>query len=321
MQQTPLISVITPVYNGEAFLSECIESVLAQTYTNWECVIVNNCSTDRTLEIASAYAAKDARIRTHTNDSFLDLIPNWNNALRTMSINSKYCKIVHADDRLFPECLQLMFDVAESNPSVGIVGAYRIEGDHIDLDDMTYPIQVFSGQEICRRRLLGGHDVFGSPTSLLLRADLVRGRKNFYNEKNFHADTEICFDLLQNVDFGFVHQVLTYTRRHDATETSGARILATHTFSHFFHILKFGPHFLDEEEYTRRFEVARKRYYRSLAHHILYLNKREFIWVVKEIWTYHKKALADQGQRISILRLLMSMFVILYNNGLKVLRI
>ena len=59
----PLVSVLTPVYNCEKYLRTCIESVLAQTYTNWEYVIVNNCSTDGTLAIAQEYAAADSRIR------------------------------------------------------------------------------------------------------------------------------------------------------------------------------------------------------------------------------------------------------------------
>ena len=55
---SPLVSVVTPVYNGETYLAACIESVLSQSYSNWEYVIVNNCSTDRTLDIASDYAAR-----------------------------------------------------------------------------------------------------------------------------------------------------------------------------------------------------------------------------------------------------------------------
>ena len=56
---SPLVSIVTPVYNGEAYLEECIESVLAQTYTHWEYIIVNNCSTDNTLDIARRYESKD----------------------------------------------------------------------------------------------------------------------------------------------------------------------------------------------------------------------------------------------------------------------
>src|SRR5882724_7298074 len=59
----PLISVVTPVYNGAEHLAECIESVLAQTYQNWDYTIVDNCSTDGSVEIARRYAAKDRRIR------------------------------------------------------------------------------------------------------------------------------------------------------------------------------------------------------------------------------------------------------------------
>ena len=58
MHVEPLVSVATPVYNGERHLAECIESVLAQTYQNWEYIIVNNCSTDRTREIAESYGRR-----------------------------------------------------------------------------------------------------------------------------------------------------------------------------------------------------------------------------------------------------------------------
>lgn len=102
----PFVSVVTPVYNGGKYISECIESVIDQTYTNWEYVILNNCSTDNTLEIAKKYARDDERIRIYNNDEFLKQIPNWNAALQKISGNSKYCKEVHADDWLVPECLE-----------------------------------------------------------------------------------------------------------------------------------------------------------------------------------------------------------------------
>ena len=90
----PLVNVVTPVYNGEKFLSECIESVLAQTYQNWEYIIVNNCSTDNTSKIAEDYAGKDSRIHVHNNKKFLPIVQNFNNALRKISKDSKYCKEV-----------------------------------------------------------------------------------------------------------------------------------------------------------------------------------------------------------------------------------
>src|SRR6266496_2947919 len=94
----PLITVLTPVYNGDEHLSECIESILNQTYKNFEYIILNNCSTDTTLEIANTYTRKDSRIRIYNNDRILSAAANHNACFRKISPESKYCKIVQADD-------------------------------------------------------------------------------------------------------------------------------------------------------------------------------------------------------------------------------
>ena len=216
----PLVSVLTPVYNGERYLAECIESVLAQTYQNWEYCIVNNCSTDRTLEIAQTYAERDKRIRIHNNTEFVGCDQNGNIAFRHISLNSRYCKVVHADDWLFPECVMKMVELAEAHPTVAIVGAYGLRNDHVSWDGLPYPSTVIPGREICRNTLLGGPYVFGSPTSILIRSDEVRKRPTFYNEANPHCDIETCFDILRDRDFGFVHQVLTFTREHAEAEST-----------------------------------------------------------------------------------------------------
>src|SRR5216683_862219 len=131
IQMQPLVSVVTPVYNGEKYLAECIESILAQTYANWEYIIINNCSTDRSLEIAQSYAEKDARIRIHNNQEFVGREANENIAFRQISSESKYCKMVHADDWLFPECIARMVAVAGTYPTVSIVGAYGLNDTRV----------------------------------------------------------------------------------------------------------------------------------------------------------------------------------------------
>ena len=68
-----LISIVLPVYNGEAYLADSIESILRQTYENWELIIVNDCSTDHTLEIAESYQKRDPRIRVFSNERNLKL--------------------------------------------------------------------------------------------------------------------------------------------------------------------------------------------------------------------------------------------------------
>jgi glycosyltransferase involved in cell wall biosynthesis len=75
-RQQPLVSVVTPVYNGVDYIAECIESVLNQTYGNWEYLIVDNCSTDGTLEIAQGYENRDPRLRVVTASEFVGQIEN-----------------------------------------------------------------------------------------------------------------------------------------------------------------------------------------------------------------------------------------------------
>ena len=64
----PLVSIGVPVYNGEQYLEECLNSILIQTYQNWECVIIDNFSTDNTNAIASEFVKKDNRFKLFKND-------------------------------------------------------------------------------------------------------------------------------------------------------------------------------------------------------------------------------------------------------------
>ena len=70
----PLVSVITPCYNGANYIAACIESVLAQTLVNWEMLIVDDCSTDNSAEIILSYVKKDTRIRFFQTKSLPDLL-------------------------------------------------------------------------------------------------------------------------------------------------------------------------------------------------------------------------------------------------------
>lgn len=265
--EPPLVSIVTPVYNGASYLDQCIQSVRQQTYQNWEYVIVNNCSTDGTAEIAERHAQEDGRIRVAHNATFLSLIANWNHALRSISANSRYCKVIHADDLLIDDCLEKMVEVAERHPSVGIVGAYVRKGSRVVGDEFPFPNELRSGRVVAKETLQKRYYVFGSPSSILLRADLVRKRDPFYNESNFHADVEVCFDILRKADFGFVHKVLTYTREHSSSQTSTvADRLKTNLIENQFGMLvRYGPELLDEMELRQRMDGIIKRYYWQLA--------------------------------------------------------
>jgi len=295
----PLVSIVTPVYNGEKYLAECIESVLAQTYENWDYVIVNNCSSDRSLKIAQDYAKKDSRIRVHNNKEFLTMCENFNHALLQISADSKYCKVLHADDMLFPTCIADMVALNEENPSVGIVGAYVLEGVRVKCDGLPKNISVLSGREIARLSLLnlspvvGGLYVFGSPTSLLIRSDIIRCRNPFYNEKYLQVmDEEVCYHLLKESDFGFINQVLTYSRVHNESTTSFNEILMRRRFEELMLLIEYGPVYLTGKEYRGRLAQKLDHYYRFLA-------RSAFEAKGKEFWNFHKNGLESLGFQFS----------------------
>lgn len=292
----PLVSVLTPVYNGENYLSECIESVMAQTYKNWDYCIVNNCSTDRTLEIAEAYAKKDKRIRIHNNSDFVSGGKNGNIAFRQIASNSMYCKVVHADDWLFPECLMKMVALAEAHSTVAIVGAYSLVGDRVSWDGLPYTSTVISGREISRWTLLGKPYVFGSPTTLLLRSDLVRASESFYDESNSHRDSEACLRILRSWDFGFVHQVLTYIRIRGDDGRSFSQRYNTYLPNNIDRLLKFGPTVLSQEELSTRLKYYLAIYYDYLAASVFRLREKEF-------WVFHREKMERMGHPLSLSRL------------------
>lgn len=297
--QQPLVSVVTPVYNCAAYIAECIESILKQSYTHWEYIIVNNRSTDGTAEIAEQYAVKEPRIRVHHNEEFLDIIPNHNKAFRLISSASKYCKDVSADDWILPECLERMVAVAEAHPSVGIVGSYQISGGgtnwrswSVRWGELPYGRSVIPGREVCRSQLLGGPYVFGSPTSTMYRADLVRGAQEFYPNATPHTDTSACYKYLRDTDFGFVYQVLSYERIHESQISSSCRKLDSYRSSFLSDLLEYGPFYLTKEELARRVDEVLNEYYRFLAINALGFPGKEF-------WDYHKKRLTECGRPLS----------------------
>jgi glycosyltransferase involved in cell wall biosynthesis len=284
----PLVSVVTPVYNGEAHLRECIESVLGQTYPNWEYTIVNNCSTDRTLDIATEYARKDRRIRIHNNSEFVRVIQNYNIAFRQLSGNSEFCKVVAADDYLYPECLEKMVHLALKHKRVAIVGAYGLMGSNIVWTGLPPTTTVASGKDVCRAYLLGGKYILGTATAVLFRSDIVRSKPAFYNESNLHSDTETCLQVLESRDFGFVHEVLTFSRVDDASLSSFSKRFNTFLPWVLYALVIYGPKYLTDDEFKNRIRHQRLEYFRYLSRQLFRNREPEF-------WKYHRAKLADVG--------------------------
>lgn len=110
------LSIGLPIYNGERYLEETLNSILSQTYSNYELIISDNASNDKTQDICQSYALKDCRIRYYRNRENIGAVRNFYKVFNLAS--SEYFKWIADDDVYAPEFLQKCIDVLDHNPSV-----------------------------------------------------------------------------------------------------------------------------------------------------------------------------------------------------------
>lgn len=122
MNISPDISVIMPVYNGEEYLAEAIDSILAQTFSNFEFIIIDDASTDRTPSILRKYAEMDSRVRIITNEINKKIAASLNYGIAVA--RSPLVARMDADDWSHPERLEKQLTFMQANPDVGICGTW-----------------------------------------------------------------------------------------------------------------------------------------------------------------------------------------------------
>ena len=171
-----------------------------------------------------------------------------------------------------------MVAVAEKEPSVGIIGSYVLRGAEVMCDGMPFKREVISGKEVIKSSLLKKYYVFGSPTTILTRSDIVRAQKPFYNPKYIHADVEVCYRVLEKCNFGFVHQVLTYTRLHADSITDKINKRYNTGLIEFIEILlKYGPPYLSKKDFDGFFRKRKYHFYRVLAFNLFQIRSGDLL--------------------------------------------
>jgi glycosyltransferase involved in cell wall biosynthesis len=291
----PRVSVVTPFYNGAEYLRACLDSVLRQTYRNFEYLLIDNHSKDGASEIAREYAARDSRIRVIVPPSFLPQVENYNFALSQAAPESAFIKMVAADDWLFPECLREMLTLARENPRVAIVSSYRVRGSVVDARDFEPEQPVMSGRDACRLHLLEGVFLFGSPTTVMYRADVVRDRSPFFVLDRLHPDTEAIFEILAKNDFGFVPRILSFSRTQLESEMGSRRAFGPEALDRFLMVAQYGPLYLNEHEQRAELKKAQRWHYSTMAQGLL---SQLFGHKSEDFWRYHRRGLQSVGQRL-----------------------
>ncbi len=291
MSVAPLVSVVTPVHNDGPVLPDCIESVLAQTYANWELILVDNASTDETPEIARTYASRDPRIRHLRLEEFVGVDSNYNRAFRAISPASVYCKVVAADDLIYPACLERMIEVAETSERIGLVGSYRRTTGGVDLVGL-HGESIVDGPRVLRGQLLEQFSVIGGPSSFLLRSALVREREDFLDDRFVYSDTEAVYRVLASHDFGYVHDVLTFANRQGERMLMRQRKTEARAAEQLRFVIRYGPSVFTPKEYRRQVRrrlwnyskmQTRELWRRSWRDRLFFLTHRaETEWILRE---------------------------------------
>jgi glycosyltransferase involved in cell wall biosynthesis len=124
MATTPLVSVIIPVYNGERYIAEAVNSILNQTYRNLELIVLDNGSTDQTAHILNALAEKDYRLTVLFHPTPLGHAGEAASNLASRQAKGKYIAKLDADDVAFPERISKQVAFLEANPDIFLVGSY-----------------------------------------------------------------------------------------------------------------------------------------------------------------------------------------------------
>lgn len=287
----PLVSVVTPFHNTASYLAQCIESVLAQSYPQFEYILVDNCSTDGGGEIAENYARRDSRIRLIRRPQLCPQVQNYNGALAEISEASQYCKMVQADDFIFPECLRLMVQAFEQSETIGLVSAYDLKGDQVRGSGFPYGKPILPGKEVARLLLRNGTFVFGSPTTVMYRSSIIRSETPFYDESLLHEDTEKCMQILEHWDFGFVYQVLSFLRIGNEAISSPFRTFQPIALDRHIIVQRYASRFLEPDEAAALKSKSRQEYYEVLSDEALRFRESAF-------WTYHKEGLKTLGETL-----------------------
>lgn len=209
MLNEPLVSVLMTAYNREKYIGEAIESVLASKYDNFELIIVDDASKDRTVEIAERYCS-DARVRLHVNERNLGDYSNRNRAASLA--RGKYLKYLDSDDILYPRGLQIMVDSMEAFPEAG----FGVSGP--DTFDAPYPFQL-SPQEAYRRHFLGKGLFTCSPLSVIVRSEAFRAVGGFSGKRHV-GDTELWLTLGARYPVVRLSDGVAWWRKHEKQEVT-----------------------------------------------------------------------------------------------------
>jgi glycosyltransferase involved in cell wall biosynthesis len=201
------LSVLMTSYNREKYISESIESVLSSTFKNFELIILDDCSSDSTVEIARKYEILDSRVKVFVNEKNLGDYPNRNRAASLAK--GKYIKYVDSDDLIYPCCLETMVNSMDRlSGNIGLAcGVYQ---------SAPLPVKLSPSDSFYQHFIGGG--LFGrSPLSAIMRREYFEKVGGFSDERMV-SDFEFWFRTALDTGIVCLQDGMQWNREHDGQE-------------------------------------------------------------------------------------------------------
>lgn len=210
-----MVSVLMTAYNREKYIAEAIKSVLVSTYTNWELIIVDDCSIDQTVSIAKSFAGIDDRIKVYVNEKNIGDYPNRNKAA-SYAIG-KYIKYLDADDMLYFYSLELMVNYMMRYPDAKFGLSSKVD------DSTPFPICI-APYAIYFEHYHGYGHFDRSPGSAIIDLDAFKAINGF-SGKRYIGDREFWFKIARTYQMVKLPFDLYWNRIHEEQEgqTEGAK--------------------------------------------------------------------------------------------------
>ena len=221
----PLVSVIVPAYNAAAYIEEALMSVIKQTYANLEILVIDDCSTDGTLEIVRRIAKLDSRIKVLKNKHNLGIGANRDKGLK--NTRGEFICWQDADDISLPNRVALQVDFLNKHPKVGVVGGFMtFFSDKGDLTTRRY-----KQDDASLRRTIFKYNPVSQPACMMRRECFAKvgGYDPAYR---LSEDLEMQFRIGEHYEFGNVQQVvLKYRQTQSSLTASNLRAMELATLS------------------------------------------------------------------------------------------
>ena len=210
-RDNPMISVLVTVYNREAYLAACLDSILASTWEDFEVVVVDDGSSDRSMMIAEAYASRDPRIRFFCNPKNLGDYPN---RMRSAELaRGKYLKYVDSDDLIYRHSLAIMVEAMEAHEDALFGLSHSLPED-----DQPYPWKLMPA-EAWRKHFLGRGCMSCGPSGAIIRRDAFFDVGGF-RDWGVINDMDFWFRLSARGPLLLLPPGMVWWRRHEQQEFS-----------------------------------------------------------------------------------------------------